>query len=339
MPSVQPLDIDEGIKGQRQTIAIGHGDAAFTYAATISTALLQGDTIKDSLEQKDTDRDQESRRISISQHQQAPAVAGTMDSVPRKWLTQAELLGKYGDASVVDAIVQAKLADPEVMASHVRSIRNIQLPEGRGARGAASLRFFYENLVSIRRFMLHDVMGLLREQSKKGQLAAVDSLSLQLESYRVIGYRDIAPQYKVWCIFHCNLVARKVLSILESPAAQTIQKHIRNLNKLQQTYSIRDAILSGNPVTSIRGGGPDRSAPAEYSQTRRQSNNNDKVPTRRSDRHSTERAMQLTSHWVRSYSSFFPTVPASMKVVRKAMDARARDVSNDLGIAQCFNIP
>jgi hypothetical protein len=26
-------------------------------------------------------------------------------------------------------------------------IRNIQLPEGRGARGAASLRFFYENLV------------------------------------------------------------------------------------------------------------------------------------------------------------------------------------------------
>lgn len=196
-------------------------DAAFTYAATISTALLQGDTIKDSLE-----------------------------------------------------------------------IRNIQLPEGRGARGAASLRFFYENLVSIRRFMLHDVMGLLREQSKKGQLAAVDSLSLQLwlpflrESYRVIGYRDIAPQYKVWCIFHCKLVARKVLTILE-----TIQKHIRNLSKLQQTYSIRDAILGQS--------------------------NNDKVPTRRSDRHSTERAMQLTSHWVRSYSSLFPTVPASMKVVRK----------------------
>jgi len=45
----------------------------------------------------------------------------------------------------------------------------------------------------------------------------------------------------------------------QSPAAQTIQKHIRNLNKLQQTYSIRDSILSGNPVTSIRGG--DRKKP------------------------------------------------------------------------------
>ena len=39
----------------------------------------------------------------------------------RKWLTQAELLGKYGDAAVVNAIIEAKMADPDVMASHVRS--------------------------------------------------------------------------------------------------------------------------------------------------------------------------------------------------------------------------
>jgi hypothetical protein len=48
---------------------------------------------------------------------------------------------------------------------------------------------------------------------------------------------------------------KAISSRSQSPkSAQTIQKHIRNLNKLQQTYSIRDAILSGNPVTSIRGG-------------------------------------------------------------------------------------
>eukprot|EP00434_Breviolum_minutum_P030134 symbB.v1.2.026651.t1/scaffold2683.1/size73787/1 len=159
-----------------------------------------------------------------------------------------------------------------------------------------------ENLVSIRRFMLHDVMGVLREQSKKGQLMPVDSLSLQLwlpflrESYRIIGYRDIAPQYKVWCIYHCNLVAKKVLSILE-----VIHKNIRNLNKLQQNFSIKDAMVRALQKPCLRG----------------QLNNNDKAPPRRSDRYSTERAMQLTSHWVRSYNSLFQMTPALMKVIRK----------------------
>ena len=48
-------------------------------------------TCKPKLRQKDTDRDQESRRISISQHQQAPAVAGTMDSVTRNLDTEPVL--------------------------------------------------------------------------------------------------------------------------------------------------------------------------------------------------------------------------------------------------------
>ncbi|CAJ1456518.1 unnamed protein product [Effrenium voratum] len=42
-------------------------------------------------------------------------------------------------------------------------IRGVPLPEGRGARGATSLRFFMEICASIRRFMLADVMGVLRE--------------------------------------------------------------------------------------------------------------------------------------------------------------------------------
>ncbi|CAJ1370884.1 unnamed protein product, partial [Effrenium voratum] len=41
-------------------------------------------------------------------------------------------------------------------------IRGVPLPEGRGARGATSLRFFMEICASIRRFMLADVMGVLR---------------------------------------------------------------------------------------------------------------------------------------------------------------------------------
>lgn len=39
----------------------------------------------------------------------------------RKWLTEGEMLAKCGDRKVVDAIIGAKLSDPEVRESHVRA--------------------------------------------------------------------------------------------------------------------------------------------------------------------------------------------------------------------------
>lgn len=38
----------------------------------------------------------------------------------RRWLTRGELLQKYGDSAVVDAIIAAKMADPEASKSQVR---------------------------------------------------------------------------------------------------------------------------------------------------------------------------------------------------------------------------
>eukprot|EP00931_Biecheleriopsis_adriatica_P003876 TRINITY_DN105632_c0_g1_i1.p1 TRINITY_DN105632_c0_g1~~TRINITY_DN105632_c0_g1_i1.p1 ORF type:complete len:3685 (-),score=854.42 TRINITY_DN105632_c0_g1_i1:104-9952(-) len=136
-------------------------------------------------------------------------------------------------------------------------IRGTPQPEGRGARGAGSLRFFMEICVSVRRFMSNDVFGLLREQHKQGLVEPVDTLSLQLwlpflrESYRIIGYGDIAPQYKVWVIHHCKLVANKVLSIIE-----TIQQNLKNLSKLSMPIALQDELASrkseGVPASPIK---------------------------------------------------------------------------------------
>eukprot|EP00928_Gymnodinium_smaydae_P016291 TRINITY_DN16089_c0_g1_i1.p1 TRINITY_DN16089_c0_g1~~TRINITY_DN16089_c0_g1_i1.p1 ORF type:complete len:3624 (+),score=981.26 TRINITY_DN16089_c0_g1_i1:76-10947(+) len=96
----------------------------------------------------------------------------------------------------------------------------IAVPEGRSSRGASSLRFFLDICASVRRFMSQDIVCLFRDIIKatppNNEILACDVMGLQLwlpflrESYRIIGYRDIAPQFKVWSIYHCTLVAKNV---------------------------------------------------------------------------------------------------------------------------------
>jgi len=113
-------------------------------------------------------------------------------------------------------------------------IKKVPVPEGLGSRGSASLRFFAELCISVRRFMAKDIMGCLRDQAKLPEgLQIADVLSLQMwlpflrESYRIIGYRDISPQHKIWSIYHCEVVAKHVQNILV-----TIRNNLKNLKSL-----------------------------------------------------------------------------------------------------------
>merc|ERR1719353_1552153 len=109
-------------------------------------------------------------------------------------------------------------------------VEDVPQPEGVGAKGSLSLKYFMDIVVSVRRFMHTDIGQLLRvhclgnkdsKESSKG-LAPCDALSLQMwlpilrESYRLIGYGDISPQQKIWAIHHCFLVARHVIKIIDS---------------------------------------------------------------------------------------------------------------------------
>jgi len=69
-------------------------------------------------------------------------------------------------------------------------------------------------------FMLREIQLCFRELPA-GDLEVCDALSLQMwlpflrESYRIVGYRDIPPQKKLWSIYHCTLVAKAVLRTLD----------------------------------------------------------------------------------------------------------------------------
>jgi hypothetical protein len=133
-------------------------------------------------------------------------------------------------------------------------IKGIPLPEGRGSRGAVSLRFFMEVCVSIRRYMMNDITNCLKEIKKStpgGAVQPSDWLSLQLwlpflrESFRIIGYRDISPQYKVWSMYHCQKVAQNVLSILE-----VIQKNMNKMSQLKD-FERLNSLLENSAVTKL----------------------------------------------------------------------------------------
>eukprot|EP00928_Gymnodinium_smaydae_P096165 TRINITY_DN8436_c2_g1_i1.p1 TRINITY_DN8436_c2_g1~~TRINITY_DN8436_c2_g1_i1.p1 ORF type:complete len:1901 (-),score=440.52 TRINITY_DN8436_c2_g1_i1:2671-7926(-) len=111
--------------------------------------------------------------------------------------------------------------------------------EPQASEGAASLRYFMDLTLTIRRFMLEDVLGCLRDFSRSdhverdsdrfqrqsssagGGLELADASALQLwlpvlrESYRIIGYKDVPPHKKLWAIYHCSQVAGVVLQILD----------------------------------------------------------------------------------------------------------------------------
>jgi hypothetical protein len=81
------------------------------------------------------------------------------------------------------------------------NVSSIPIPEGRGGRGALSLKLLMDHCVAVRRFMRQDVVGCLRARAgAQADLQPCDWMSLQLylpflrESYRIIGYRDVAPQ-------------------------------------------------------------------------------------------------------------------------------------------------
>ncbi|CAK0894799.1 unnamed protein product [Prorocentrum cordatum] len=172
-------------------------------------------------------------------------------------------------------------------------IKGLPLPDGRGSRGALALRFFMEICVSIRRFMAQDIMGCLREQKQAGDLMAVDWLSLQMwlpilrESFRIVGYRDIAPQYKIWAIYHCQKVSQNVQRILEK-----IQK---NLGKLHTT-DILSSLLQE----------------LELGKSTMRREKTDLSMMEKSDL----QHLQTTSHWVRHYHSAFPQNAPNTSIVR-----------------------
>lgn len=114
-------------------------------------------------------------------------------------------------------------------------IRAPPQPDGPGAAGVSSLAFFMGISVSIRRFMLQDISTVLRDHE---DLQPVDALSLSLwlpflrESFRIVGYRDISPQQKIWSIYHCNIVAQNVLKMIG--ILESNWKNLRALPMLEQ---------------------------------------------------------------------------------------------------------
>lgn len=167
-------------------------------------------------------------------------------------------------------------------------VRSIPLPDGRGSRGALSLRYFMDLCVAIRRFMVSDISSVLREQAKHPQgLQPVDVLSLQLwlpflrESYRILGYRDVAPQYKLWSMYHCKKVAEKVQSILDVIQKSTNLAATLELNKDKQNLEARKA-TSQRPNETI----------------------------------GLSHTLQALSRWVFANNAVLPQVEASTKVVR-----------------------
>jgi len=150
-----------------------------------------------------------------------------------------------------------------------------------------------EICVSIRRFMLQDIMSCLRDQAKDtskklGGLQPCDVLSLQLwlpflrESYRIIGYRDVAPQYKLWSMQHCMKVAKNVERMLA-----LVQKHPSNLASIGMLNKVTDA-MDICKTTSNRS-----------------------VDLRQQE------SLQATSHWIISHAPMFPVIEVLSKAVRK----------------------
>eukprot|EP00929_Paragymnodinium_shiwhaense_P063873 TRINITY_DN31960_c0_g4_i1.p1 TRINITY_DN31960_c0_g4~~TRINITY_DN31960_c0_g4_i1.p1 ORF type:complete len:3718 (+),score=1051.51 TRINITY_DN31960_c0_g4_i1:107-11260(+) len=117
------------------------------------------------------------------------------------------------------------------------NIKGVPNPEGNGAQGAASLRFFMDISLSIRRFMTSDVLSCLRDM---GDVQPCDATSLNLwlpflrESYRIIGYKDISPQQKLWSIYHCECVGRIVLRIVDD-----MSRKMHNLSSLPIMSSLK----------------------------------------------------------------------------------------------------
>merc|ERR1719469_1081599 len=117
-------------------------------------------------------------------------------------------------ASISDVLLQGDYIGESL------DVKTVPMPEGTGSRGAASLRFFMDLCVSIRRLMRKDLLNLLRQEVGDAHVQACDALSLQLwlpflrESFRMVGYQDISPQQKVWAIYHCSVCARMVQQAL-----------------------------------------------------------------------------------------------------------------------------
>jgi hypothetical protein len=132
-------------------------------------------------------------------------------------------------------------------------IKGVDPPDGPGANGAASLRFFMEIVLTVRHFMMQDIMGVIREQSlSEAGLQPCDPLSLQMwlpllrESYRIIGYRDISPQQKIWSIYHCNIVAGHVLRCLDM-----LKSNWSGLHSISVMQDLKSALAARKQATRL----------------------------------------------------------------------------------------
>eukprot|EP00929_Paragymnodinium_shiwhaense_P063871 TRINITY_DN31960_c0_g3_i1.p1 TRINITY_DN31960_c0_g3~~TRINITY_DN31960_c0_g3_i1.p1 ORF type:complete len:3687 (+),score=983.36 TRINITY_DN31960_c0_g3_i1:94-11154(+) len=135
-------------------------------------------------------------------------------------------------------------------------------PEGQGAAGGASLRFFMQIAFSIRRYMTQDVLGCLRDYSQENKMPLLpsDATALQLwlpilrESYRIMGYQDISPPQKLWSIYHCNVVADNVLKILSNMSSVTNLKSLAISSKLERDLATRKMSASGKNDSFVEHG-------------------------------------------------------------------------------------
>eukprot|EP00927_Polykrikos_kofoidii_P028763 TRINITY_DN25017_c0_g1_i2.p1 TRINITY_DN25017_c0_g1~~TRINITY_DN25017_c0_g1_i2.p1 ORF type:complete len:2736 (-),score=602.94 TRINITY_DN25017_c0_g1_i2:74-7891(-) len=122
---------------------------------------------------------------------------------------------------------------------HEKLVANSKPPsEGAGVQGAASLRFIMEVVLSIRRFMKEDMLATLRDHAETS-LEPCDATSLNVllpflrESFRIIGYSDISPQSKLWSIYHCEQVAKNVMTILD------VFENTRDLRSMPMIASLK----------------------------------------------------------------------------------------------------
>jgi len=125
--------------------------------------------------------------------------------------------------------------------------KNFVPSEAANLPGIASLRFFMDIVTTIRKFMSQDIFSLFREfsNSSDGIMEPCDALSLQIwlpflrESFRIIGYGDIAPQQKLWSIHHCKNVATNVIRILDM-----LTPHMNSLRTLPIKEKMLDDLVS-----------------------------------------------------------------------------------------------
>jgi len=145
----------------------------------------------------------------------------------------------------------AKTSAALLQGDYIFDSLNVIVPETEASgRGAWSLRFFTGISASVRRYTMGEFHRCLREHLPSTECPELcDALSLHLwlpclrETYRIIGDTRVAPQHKVWAIYHCSSVAGNLLRCLDT------------FSEIAPSPSLRERLLS-DLATDVAGDAP-----------------------------------------------------------------------------------